>query len=334
MKRSLSLVAGLLILLGGFWALDIPFADLLDHIGRVQMIYILLMVVLLIFNLVVVAHRWSLMVRSVLPSATFPRGFFSFSTIAAAFSSYILPHSAGNIGVKVVALKTIGKVDWKHGLLLAVVEHGLNLAFAALMIIPALAYLYHLEPRELYLTLGFFLAATPFALFLRYQTVLLSWFLSERHRPHRLIRKLSGKLADQLSRKETGDIFSDFIRNKGFEKIFFHSALIYFIPTLRFYCIILSLDINLSFLLFFISFPIVHLLTILSPTPSGLGVQEMGWVGVLVFHGIDKELALSFAISLRIFDQLTMILISFISYWFFLRLGFVDALKKPSDSDR
>lgn len=96
------------------------------------------------------------------------------------------------------------------------------------------------------------------------------------------------------------------------------TALIWFLEGLSFYIVTLAIGLKLDFLLVIFVGLISALLTALPVTPAGLGLVEVAKVGILVFFGVDR----SVAVSAALLDRL-------INYWSLLLVGLPVYLTSP-----
>jgi glycosyltransferase 2 family protein len=90
------------------------------------------------------------------------------------------------------------------------------------------------------------------------------------------------------------------------------TSMIWLLEILRFYFVVVSVNIELSFLLAVFIALASSLLTTLPITPAGLGAVELAVVGILVIFNMDTNTAASVAILDRI-----------ISFWSIIPLGFL-----------
>lgn len=72
----------------------------------------------------------------------------------------------------------------------------------------------------------------------------------------------------------------------------------WFFAALHWFYLGKALDIDLPYYVFFLLHPLLSIL-MFAPTPAGLGVMELGTIGVLSLFGVSVELAAAFSILVR-----------------------------------
>lgn len=321
MKKYIALIVGILIIVQGLFLIDTSFAKFMAHIARIQPAFVVFYIIFNFLNIYLIIHRWAVMVRAGFPNATFPRGFFLISQIAALFSN-VIPLGVGNISVKVLSLKMLNKTDMDKSFLLALVEHGLNFAITSLFMLPCLVIFFRLQPRDLLIVTALSAVALIIWLILKTRKIWLQWFGTVNHLGFQLIAKFAPQLTTKLHDMSSWQFLTQFMLCRQIPWILFYSLFIYFVNNANYYLLILAMGIEVNPGIFFLSFPLIYFLTLISPTPAGLGTRDMGWVGILMFHGVDEGLALSFAVVARIIDQSFLVVLSLAGYLYFQKLGF------------
>jgi uncharacterized protein (TIRG00374 family) len=97
------------------------------------------------------------------------------------------------------------------------------------------------------------------------------------------------------------------------------TAIIWMLEGISFYMVAKAIGINLSFMAIIFTGLISALLTALPVTPAGLGIVEAAKVGVLIFFGVDRSMAMSAALLDRFINYWSLIIIGFIVYIFTVR---------------
>ncbi|MEO5334129.1 MAG: flippase-like domain-containing protein [Magnetococcus sp. YQC-5] len=321
MRKTLLAGLGILLIILGSYALGVSFDEFLNHFKQIRMDYILLVTVMAFATMYFNAYRWAIVVRASLPEAFFPKGFFLLTYLVASFSSLLMPNITGSMGIKTLTVKTTGKTTWETALLICIMDQGINFAMAGLMILPCLILFLKLQPQNILLILSYILITGFLVILLYYKYVIMEYLDKFIIKISTALSRLSSRMAKMLEKKAAWDFIRSFIENREINRIVIYSILSYFFPIIRYYYIAVAMDIHLPFMVFIISFPIIYFIISFSPTPSGLGFQEMGWVAVMMYHGIDHNLAMAFALTFRIVEKSTLILMVALGYLYLLATG-------------
>lgn len=132
-----------------------------------------------------------------------------------------------------------------------------------------------------------------------------------------LVMRTQGRLFERFLPEDIHEVYRGFWRgtkdsvNRESVLYFFTStAIIWVLSGVRYYFVLMSVSIDISFgAVLFIALT-GAVLTAVPFTPAGLGAVEAGTAGLLILFGVDKELA----VAAVLLDRL-------ISYWSFVILG-------------
>ena len=88
-----------------------------------------------------------------------------------------------------------------------------------------------------------------------------------------------------------------------------------------------AIGIPISWPLLFASFPFVQLSLIAAVTPGGIGIFDLGWVGLLILGGVSRTDALTFALAQRAY--VTIFVLIWTGFSFLLAFS-----EKPAITDK
>lgn len=123
--------------------------------------------------------------------------------------------------------------------------------------------------------------------------------------------------------KNIREIFENFeksyvrsINFRTFPTILIFTLLIWFFEFLIFFFVTKSIGLNLGISLIIFTIVMANILLIVPITPSGLGVIEAGVIGVLIFVGVNKDIAVAVTLLNNIVNYWNQLLFGFFAYAF------------------
>lgn len=98
---------------------------------------------------------------------------------------------------------------------------------------------------------------------------------------------------------------------------------------LSFYFIAQAVGVKIGVVPFIVAYPLAQLSLIASITPGGLGIFDLGWLGLLVLSGVPEEQALTFVVAQRAYVSV------FVLVWtgFSIMLAFTDTIPASITND-
>ncbi len=316
MKKTLLIILGLALLAVPFLYFDTSLWDVFTSLENIDYSYLGLSFVFQYIGLLMLSYRWQAIVQSAMHSLNLPLKFFFLCSCFSVVAGGLSPSVVGNVTVKVGALYKVAGVAIEKGLSLVFVEHGLGVFIALIMMSPCLILMnfadYDVILNIIYFSLVIVFLALLFKSWKKVFTTLL-WYAIFFARK----LKITKKFARMLARTRI-------LLNASYSQVLYAVSLtfiIYVINIAGYYAILLSLGIYVSPIKFFLMFPVIYLITMMAPTPDGLGFRDVGWVGILVFLGVDESSALTYSILTRVIDKVFMASVFMLSSIFSLIYG-------------
>lgn len=306
-----SLLLGVLMVIAIISLARLTWTDVLSSLSAIPAWGYALFFGMYFVHLFLVSCRWSVIVRMVNGGGSYTPGFFYYN-IALAQMARLLPlsHIAG-FGTKILSLKVDANTPVSRGLHCGMVEAIFNL-FAIFLLI-ATGLIINLgggSPGSCLLAASG--AAICIAVFiLKFDLLLriLFWF----------VRKLSTLAGHILPfpgwfdsvRKVVDDIhFSP----RQVTKILTYTLSFYAIGLSRALFLLWLLGIDVAAVDFYAMYSFSLIASLVGITPAGLGVVELGWMGILLHLGVSAELAASYALVKRIVDDTSLALLAGMGY--------------------
>ena len=254
------------------------------------------------------SRRWSLIVRQVSGQTSFVSGFF-FYNIALSQTARLMPlgHVAG-FGAKLASLKIDGGTSLGRGLCCGVTEALFNLFAIACMTLSGVI-LVLMDGATILSTVviaacvsaACILFVARFGFFLRIILVVLGWLSRIAGRFPRLAVPLEG------FREKVGCI----VLEPGMAaRMLAYTLCFYVLGLVRCLFLVWFMGLEVSAVDFFAFYPVMLAVSLLGMTPSGLGLVELGWTGLLMHLGVPKEEAAGFAVVRRVVDESSLLLLT------------------------
>lgn len=314
--RVVPMGIGVIILLLLLHFTNFSFEELYSTFIRIEGRAVLEIVLITWVWLMLVAYRWGAMVKVTVPRYRFLKGFFFYYSSLSVMAVYFLSQAVGNIGMKTLALKQEKNIPIATGSFIVVVEHLANLFFLSLFVLPAVLFACKLSsPSGALLSALVSVVGAFVGVFLWFST-LKRYFAWGVKAVGGFVSRFSwGKKARFLENIDSQRF--DLLHRGLVLKLMVYSCIIYLIGPVRNYIFAEALGIEIPFVPLLLVFPFVYIVGLAGLTPGSLGITEVGWVGVLMLIGVEKDQALLFALSVRFLNiaaVLGVFLVSFCQY--------------------
>lgn len=293
MKRSvriaLQLLSLLLFALILWWAGAEPWHQILDSDWR------LLLAALLIYGAVgiVSALRLRVVAEALTSDDVGSRRRFYYLSMTARVLGLVLPRGISTLGGKSVGLRALG-ISLRRSLWIVLMDNIYDILTLGLAAIPAIFFLQGQIGAVSFLVLTLILwALLALALWITVSSgkvaPIFAWLLT--HVPWLSQRlELDERIAAQLFPR-AGPALSALLQTMALNGLLIAT----------YAAISRALELPASFWLFAAAFPITQLSLIIAVAPGGLGIFDLGWLGLLRLGGMPQEEALTFVVAQRAF---------------------------------
>lgn len=288
-RRLLQLLSLALFGLILWWAGPEPWRQILTSDWRP------LSVGLLLYGAVsfLAALRLRLVSRSLLKRSIASRRRFFYLHMIARALGLILPRGLSALGGKSVGLRALG-LSLRRSLWIVMTDNLYDVLSLALVSIPALFFLQGQLGR------------LPFALLAAALWALLGlgiWIAVAGNRLGPLLAGVLARLPWLTRRLEIDDarIEQLFPAPRPALQALLWTILIALLMATTYYAIALAIGLSAPWWLFAAAFPITQLSLIIAVAPGGLGILDLGWLGLLRLGGLPQTEALTFVVAQRAF---------------------------------
>lgn len=288
-RRLLQLLSLALFGLILWWAGPEPWRQILTSDWRP------LSVGLLLYGAVsfLAALRLRLVSRSLLKRNIASRRRFFYLHMIARALGFILPRGLSALGGKSVGLRALG-LSLRRSLWIVMTDNLYDVLSLALVSIPALFFLQGQLGR------------LPFALLAAALWALLGlgiWIAVAGNRLGPLLAGVLDRLPWLARRLEIDDarIEQLFPAPRPALQALLWTILIALLMATTYYAIALAIGLSAPWWLFAAAFPITQLSLIIAVAPGGLGILDLGWLGLLRLGGLPQTEALTFVVAQRAF---------------------------------
>lgn len=249
------------------------------------------------------AKRFQAIIHFLVPASPYPRGFFLYTLSLSQVFSYLPLRQVGSVGAKAVCLSSEIGPCTKEGIYAGTVEVLINAVMvSSLGIFSLAAFMGKLPSASLLPSSLLFLLCICVAIICSFKTII------------KLITMLSGHLRALLRRKEpdvqkkSATLLKYTLSRKILVLVVGASFVAYILSVLRCLLIAEAMGMQIDRTTFIVLYPAVMLISSLGITPAGLGITELGWIGLLTFTGAGTDQAALYAISKRIIDDVNLLL--------------------------
>lgn len=249
------------------------------------------------------------------------RRFYYLAMMARALG-IVLPRGLSSLGGKAVGLRALG-LSLRRSLWTVVVDNAYDVVSLALVTPVAILFLqgrigaalFGLSLLALWLLLGLLIGWATASGWLR---TLLQW-LSRRFPWLRQRLRLDAALADDLLPTPRSAVAA----------LAWTVALNLLLIT-TYKLISDAVNLDLSWWLFAASFPIAQLSLIIAVAPGGLGIFDLGWLGLLRLGGVSQADALTFVVAQRAFIMVFVLIWAAVGVLLSMTEGGGEPLPRPS----
>jgi glycosyltransferase 2 family protein len=226
---------------------------------------------------------------------------------------YIIPRDISLLSVRTYFLTQHEKLSLSASLFSVTLDRFLDMALFLIVVLPSFLFVTKgSSGAQCVALMAVFLAA--FLLVIRWkgeETFRLLMGMYKRVLTLPIIRKRVPAPAD-------GARAEDSLGKVRFLPICLWTVLAYLLLVSRLFFTSRSLDVNLTFVQSLFIIPIIQIAGLVSVTPAGLGVLELGSWGALTLLHVPKEQILQFVVGQRILLTAVMLSVIVLNYIFFL----------------
>ncbi len=289
----------------------------LSRLSEIHGLYIFLMFVTTLGYTVTHNLRWEKIVKGISKEK---RNLF-FPLFRYLVNSYavgtVIPMDASLLGVRSFYLTRSEGIPLSMAVFSVLLDRFLDLVILLIMILPSVLFVTGAASMAqaavlvLFFVAGLFLVVfwkkgETFHFILRmYKIALLKWF----HRVPWVGRRISEGIeeASEASRFDRGDVL----------RITLWNVIKYLFLSLRFYFTGLALGVDFPLMKSFFALPLVQLSSLISVTPAGFGIVEMGTYGALLLMEVPKGQILLFVVGQRVLISLMVLGMFALNHLFF-----------------
>ena len=260
--------------------------------------------------------KWEAILNDLVEIKETTKGYFLYYSAIGLIANYIVPQ-IGNYGLKTASMKLSYNVPVDKGLLSILIEQLFDLLTLVLVMLPSV--LFYLKILSLNRTLIFIgiLFTGAFALLVYNHVKVVSMVLRTYEFLYGLVVKLLPTHNDQSVKRTMLHNEVSLSRNTSL-KVLYYSILKYLCLTTRFYVVVLSLRIDVSFVQILLASAIVQGITLITFIPGSLGILEASWFGILTLLGVNRSEIGAFVIISRVLCEVSLIITVLISYFYYL----------------
>jgi len=281
LRLSLQILSVLLFVAILWWAGPDVWRQLLDSSPQALLLF------LLVYGLagVISATRFRLMTQSLTGKWCASWRQFYYLNWTARALGLVLPRSVSGVGGKAVGLKAYG-VSLKYGVWIVVVDNMFDVLLLAAMCLPSVLFFQGtLNAVGLFAGLGmvFVLLAAVIAWGTRTDRL---WDILQRipFLRSRLPQEVSGRLLPTTTQALQAWTWTAALNG---------------VLALAFFMMGRAVGLPLPLPLIVAAYPIVQLSLVAAVTPGGLGLFELGWIGLLVLGGVAQSDAVAYSVAQR-----------------------------------
>lgn len=241
------------------------------------------------------------------------RQFYRLNWIARSLG-LVLPRTLSAIGGKSVGLRSFG-VPLKRSLWIVLVDNLFDVGLLALICLPAFMFF-----RGSFTELQFIFAVIIMMIVAGF---LVWWGTSDRWLGRLTMWAKSTPFLSKKINIEEGEAVISLPQGRNAIIILAWTILLNTVLVFGFYFMARAVDISVHWTLFLAAYPFVQLSLIAAVTPGGLGIFDLGWLGLLALGGVPKGDALTFVVAQRAYVTI------FVLIWtgFSILLGFTEKEK-------
>lgn len=226
--------------------------------------------------------------------------FYSINILSRALG-IVLPRNLSGVGGKAAGLNRLG-LSLPRALWVVMLDNLFDIFVLAALGIPAFLFLTKT------INLSIFLALCVVALIIL--ALLLFWGTDPKHAASLLgqltrIRWLAEKL--RLREIETGSLLP---AQKTALIALGWSIALNFVLALSFYFMGQAVSIQADWSAYFASYPLAQLSLIIALAPGGLGIFDLGWLGLLQLSGVPESAALTYVIAQRAYVTIYVLILA------------------------
>lgn len=288
-RIALQLLSLLIFALILWWAGPEPWLQIVDSDWR------LLLVGLLIYGVVGVisALRLRVVAQALVANEVSSRRRFYYLSMTARVLGLILPRGVSTLGGKSVGLRALG-ISLRRSLWIVLMDNLFDILTLGFAAIPAIFFLQNQIGGLLFVAL----TAAVWALL-----AIILWLVIASGRLSPIVAWLFGRLPWLSRRLQLDERIVDnlFPRVAPAMNALAQTIALNVLLIATYAVIAQALDLEAPALLFAAVFPITQLSLIIAVAPGGLGIFDLGWLGLLRLGGMSPDDTLTFVVAQRAF---------------------------------
>ena len=228
-------------------------------------------------------------------------------------TSLVLPPTIGDFGVRTISLKLAHDFSAPMGLYSVLLDRLFDLLNLLLVGVPATLFLARVWPASWSYALVILMLSGFWAVFeMRYKEIITHlvrgylWLVRSFSRIPIVGRRWEARwLGDNGVERPFVGIES--------RKLYRYTLIKSLLSALQVYLLALAFHLRISFSWIFFGMAVVRLGLILSITPGGLGLVEMGWYAILTLAGLETSLVVVFLVGRRVLTALFLVVLALAS---------------------
>lgn len=262
---------------------------------------------------IISAVRWGVLVDALGgEKACTLREYYHYFILSRA-TSLILPSTISDFGVRTISLKLAHDFSAPMGLYSVFLDRLFDLLNILLVGLPATLFFSRVWPASWSYALVIIMLSGFWAIFeMRYKEI-----IAYLVRGYFWLLRSSSRLPIVGSRWEArwlgdSEVNRPFVGTES-RKLYRYTLGKLLLGALRVYFLALAFHLRISFSWIFLGMALVQLGVILSITPGGLGLVEMGWYAVLTLAGLEAPLVVAFLVGRRVLTAFFLVVLALAS---------------------
>jgi len=283
-----------------------------DIAAKIPFYYIMAIVASNYAIIALLGEKWRAIMASLKPMMAAKRGYFTYYTALGMMANICLPHIG--TGLKIGSLKTLYGVPLSIGAVSMIIHQVFEFLVMMIFVVPSLLFVFGIVTIDtalrILIPVLLFLGGISFLKPVVVFDAVLGMF--------KKLRRIMSLLP--LARRYTGnagDLDQIGSVRKMAGMVLVLSYLKFAATILNTYLIMMAVGMNISIMKVFLVAPLVYLVGLVGITPSGLGIVDAGWLGILLYLGIDRPMIGHFLLAERVLGTAASAMVVLITYSYY-----------------